>query len=119
MEQIIDDEGRMDALRKSAEARRCRADAMGWIYGTIKAGSSVSFAEVEGRYGSQDWFKRTKVERVFRAIPGIGTKTAPRVMSVLGLDRSKRVGGLGNRQMASMASKFDELASASAKRHMG
>lgn len=111
------DEARREALDKALEARKGRADAMAWVYGSIKAGDGLTFSDIEARYASLDWFKRTKVERLFRAIPGVGTKTAPKVMADLDVERQKRVGALGARQRAKVAEKFDAMSSAAAKRH--
>lgn len=111
------DEARRDGLDKALEARRGRSEAMAWVYGTIKSGDPVTFDGFEAMYASQPWFKRSKVERLFRAIPGVGTKTAPKVMADLDIERCKTIGGLGSRQRCNVSAKFDKMAAAAAARH--
>lgn len=111
------DEARRDGLDKALEARRGRAEAMAWVYGAIKEGKTVTFDVFEAMYASQPWFKRSKVERLFRAIPGVGTKTATKVMADLDIERCKTIGGLGSKQRCSVSAKFDKMAAAAAARH--
>ena len=62
-------------------------------------------------------FKRSKDERLFRAIPGVGTKTAPKVMAELDVGRGKTSGGVGSKQRWNVSAKFDKRAAAAAARH--
>ena len=111
------DEARRDGLEKALEARRGRSEAMAWVYNAIKSGEPVTFDGFEEMYASQPWFKRSKVERLFRAIPGVGTKTAPKVMAELDVERCKTIGGLGSKQRCNVSAKFDKMAAAAAARH--
>lgn len=111
------DEARRDGLEKALEARRGRSEAMAWVYNAIKDGNPVTFDVFEAMYASQPWFRRSKVERLFRAIPGVGMKTAPKVMADLDVERRKTIGGLGSKQRFNVAARFDKMAAAAAARH--
>lgn len=111
------DEARKEGLERALEARRGRAEAMEWVYESIRSGEAVTFTGFETRYAMQPWFKKTKVERLFRAIPGVGTKTAPKVMAELDVERAKSIAGLGNKQRGNVSAKFDKMAAAAAARH--
>lgn len=81
---------RIAALRKAAMARRVRRE----IKDALKAGTldPVRAIGMEG-------VKRMRVRDFIKALPGAYTATADRAMRRLGIAESRRMGGLGRRQV--------------------
>ena len=99
---------RNEALEAANRARADRSAAMSWVYESVRGGDAVTLRDVIERYGFEPWFARTKVERLVRAVPGFGTKRAPKVMEGLGIHRSRRLGGITDGQEERLMAWFDE-----------
>ena len=92
-------EQRDEALRKAAETRKARAEALA----AMRKGT-VTLADVLADLDSP--LQRAKVIQVLRAIPGVGVVTADRVLAEVGIDSKRRVAGLGQRQRSALAERF-------------
>ena len=89
----LSDADRQAALKKAAEARAKRAA----LRAEIKSGKS-SFADVMGR-ADDPIVARMKVATLLESLPGFGKAKAARVMEELAISDSRRVQGLGARQL--------------------
>ena len=94
----LTDEQRRENLRRAAEARRERAA----LLHALKAGG-VALSEV--LYDPRA--SRIRVEALIRAIPGYGAARSRKLMATLGIARSRRVRGLGNRQRKALMEVFE------------
>jgi hypothetical protein len=92
-------EQRQMALEKAREARAARSA----LLTGVKEGS-VTLAEVLGR--EDDIARRTKVNQVLRALPGVGPARASALMERAGITADRRVGGLGARQREQLLAEF-------------
>ena len=92
-------EQRDEALRKAAETRKARAEALA----AMRKGT-VTLADVLTDLDSP--LQRAKVSQVLRAIPGVGVVTADKVLAEVGIDGKRRVAGLGQRQRSALAERF-------------
>ena len=92
-------EQRDEALRKAAETRKARAEALA----AMRKGT-VTLADVLTDLDSP--LQRAKVSQVLRAIPGVGVVTADKVLAEVGIDSKRRVAGLGQRQRTALAERF-------------
>lgn len=86
---------RAAAVAKSAETRRARAAMLQ----ALTAGQA-SLADVLAR--SDEVARKTRVQRVLRALPGYGPATVAAVMATAGIAANRRLGGLGQRQQAAL-----------------
>ena len=86
----ITDEQRLAALEKAKEARRARHS----IRAALKAGTLDPVRAI----GMQD-ARRMKVRVFLASLPGVGGATADEALRVLGIAPSRRIGGLGCRQV--------------------
>jgi hypothetical protein len=84
-------EQRQASLVKAREARAARSA----LLADVKEGS-LALADVFGR--EDDIARRTKVNQVLRALPGVGQARAAAIMERAGIPVERRVGGLGARQ---------------------
>lgn len=84
-------EQREAALAKAAEARRARTEMLE----ALKSGQT-SLADIFGR--SDDVARKTRVTQVLKALPGYGPAKVTKLMSEVGVDEKRRVGGLGEQQ---------------------
>lgn len=87
---------RREALEKAHAARTAKAEALA----AVRDGS-VTLAAVLADENSP--LKRARVRQVLLAVPGIGQVRADRIMADIGIDASRRIGGLGTRQRAFLA----------------
>ncbi len=92
-------EQRDEALRKAAETRKARAEALA----AMRKGT-VTLAHVLTDLDSP--LQRARVSQVLRAIPGVGVVTADKVLAEVGIDSKRRVAGLGQRQRSALAERF-------------
>lgn len=92
-------EQRDEALRKAAETRKARAEALA----AMRKGT-VTLADILTDLDSP--LQRAKVSQVLRAIPGVGVVTADKVLAEVGIDSKRRVAGLGQRQRTALAERF-------------
>ena len=88
---VLSPEQRQEALAKAREARAARSA----LLADVKEGS-LALADVFGR--EDDIARRTKVNQVLRALPGVGQARAAAIMERAGIPVERRVGGLGARQ---------------------
>ncbi len=88
---VLSPEQRQEALAKAREARAARSA----LLAGVKAGT-LTLAGVLGR--DDDLARKTKVNQVIRALPGVGKARAAAIMERAGIPAERRVGGLGARQ---------------------
>lgn len=93
-------EQRADALAKAAAARTARAQ----LKSELKAGTT-DLAAVLDRSG-EPVVGKMKVSALLEALPGVGKVKAAELMTELEIAPTRRVGGLGDRQRASLLEKF-------------
>lgn len=86
----ITDEQRLAALEKAKEAHRARHS----IRVALKAGTLDPVRAI----GMED-ARRMKVRVFLASLPGVGGATADEALRVLGIAPSRRIGGLGCRQV--------------------
>ncbi len=96
---VLSPEQRQVALEKAREARAARSA----LLASVKEGS-LTLADVLGR--EDDLARRTKVNQVLRALPGVGPARASAVMERAGITADRRVGGLGARQREQLLAEF-------------
>jgi hypothetical protein len=90
---------RQEALAKAREARAARSA----LLAGLKAGT-LTLAGVLGR--DDDLARKTKVNQVIRALPGVGQARAAAIMERAGIPAERRVGGLGARQREQLLAEF-------------
>jgi hypothetical protein len=94
-------EQRAAALDKAAAARRERAA----VKNRLKH-SGASLPEVLKEGQSNDVIGKMKVSAVLEAMPGVGKVRARRLMDQVGISESRRVRGLGTKQLAALEREF-------------
>lgn len=92
-------EERAKALRKAQEMRSKRME----LRKELKAGK-ISLAEVLER--DDEIVTRMKVKYLLESLPNIGKITATAIMEEVGINESRRVQGLGKRQLAMLLEKL-------------
>ena len=97
-------EQRAAALEKAAIARRERAA----VKNRLKhSGASLIEVLKEGsREGGNDIVGKMKVSAVLESLPGVGKVRARRIMEEIGISESRRVRGLGAKQLAALEREF-------------
>jgi len=95
-------EQRQAALDKAAASRRERAE----VKNRLK-NSGASIIEVIEEGQSNDVVGRMKVIDLLQAMPGLGKVRARQVMERLGIAESRKIRGLGTKQVAALAAEFD------------
>jgi hypothetical protein len=94
-------EQRAAALEKAAVARRERAA----VKNRLKhSGASISEVLQEGQ--SNEVIGKMKVSAVLESMPGVGKIRARRLMEQLGISESRRVRGLGAKQLEALEREF-------------
>lgn len=96
-------EQRADALAKAAIARRERAavkNRLKYAQGSLK--------DVISDGKQNDIVGKMKVSALLESMPGVGRVRARQIMEEVGISDSRRVRGLGNNQIASLLSRFDQ-----------
>ena len=96
---VLSPEQRQEALAKAREARAARSA----LLAGLKAGT-LTLAGVLGR--DDDLARKTKVNQVIRALPGVGQARAAAIMERAGIPAERRVGGLGVRQREQLLAEF-------------
>lgn len=92
-------EQRADALAKAQEMRTKRME----LRKELKAGK-VTLAEVLKR--EDEIVTRMKVKYLLESLPNVGKITAAALMEEIGINESRRVQGLGKRQLAMLLEKL-------------
>lgn len=95
-------EQRQAALDKAAASRRERAEVKNRLK---NSGASILEVIEEGR--SNDVVGRMKVVDLLQAMPGLGKVRARQLMERLGIAESRKIRGLGAKQVAALAAEFD------------
>ena len=98
---LLTPEQRAAALEKAAAARRERAE----VKNRLKHAQG-SLAEVVQDGQSNDVIAKMKVSALLEAMPGVGKVKARRIMAELAISESRRVRGLGNKQIAALVARF-------------
>ncbi|GAB3411707.1 integration host factor, actinobacterial type [Flindersiella endophytica] len=97
-------EARQAALEKAAQARRERAE----VKNRLKhSGASLSEIVAAGR-DSNEVIGKMKVMDLLCAMPGVGKVRAKQIMDKIGIADTRRVRGLGDKQVAALKAEFDE-----------
>ncbi|MFW6869141.1 integration host factor, actinobacterial type [Nocardioides sp. CPCC 206347] len=94
-------EQRQAALAKAAAARRERAEVKNRLK---NSGGSISEVLAQGQVN--DVVGKMKVLDLLQAVPGLGKVRARQVMERLGIAESRRVRGLGTKQIAALEREF-------------
>ena len=97
----LNDEQRLAAREKAAEARRVRSE----IKQRLKMGS-MTLAELLDDADSDATVARMKVLAAIESLPGVGKVTARRTMEKIGIAESRRLSGLGPQQRKALLEAF-------------
>jgi len=96
-------EQRAAALEKAAEARRIRAE----VKNRLKhSGASVTSVIADGQ--TDPVIGKMRVTALLESMPGVGKVRARQIMEQLGISESRRVRGLGAKQIAALEREFGE-----------
>ena len=94
-------EQRQAALQKAAASRRERAEVKNRLK---NSGALISDVIAEGQVN--DVIGKMKVVDLLQSLPGLGKVRARQVMERLGIAESRRVRGLGTKQVAALEREF-------------
>jgi len=94
-------EQRRAALDKAAAARQVRAE----VKNRLKH-SGASLAEVLDEAATDDAVAKIKVIDLLQALPGVGKVRAREVMDRIGIAESRRLRGLGAKQVQALLEEF-------------
>jgi len=94
-------EQRQAALEKAAAARRERAEVKNRLK---NSGASISEVLQQGQVN--EVIGKMKVLDLLQSVPGLGKVRARQVMERLGIAESRRVRGLGTKQVAALEREF-------------
>lgn len=94
-------EQRQAALLKAAAARQARAD----VKVRLKS-SETTLADVIRDAQSDEVLAKLRVVDLLQAMPGLGKVRATQMMERLGIAESRRVRGLGTKQVAALEKEF-------------
>ena len=94
-------EQRQAALQKAAASRRERAEVKNRLK---NSGALISDVIAEGQVN--DVIGKMKVVDLLQSLPGLGKVRARQVMERLGIAESRRVRGLGTKQIAALEREF-------------
>lgn len=97
-------EARQAALEKAAQARRERAEVKNRLK---NSGASLSEIVAAGR-DSNEVIGKMKVLDLLCAMPGVGKVRAKQIMEKIGIADTRRVRGLGDKQVAALKAEFEE-----------
>lgn len=96
-------EQRQAALAKAAASRRERAA----VKNRLKH-SGASIAEVLEAGGTNEVIGKMRVSELLQSMPGLGKVRAAQVMERLKISESRRVRGLGAKQVAALVAEFSD-----------
>lgn len=94
-------EQRQAALAKATAARRARAE----VKNRLK-NSGASISEVIAQGQTDEVIGKMKVLDLLQSVPGVGKVKAAHIMERLGIADSRRVRGLGIKQIAALEREF-------------
>jgi len=96
----LTEEQRKSALQKATETRQRRAQLRKQLKaGEVKAGQVL-------RKSEDPIVGRMKVSSLLESLPGLGKVRSKKIMEELGIDASRRIGGLGSRQRDALSAKL-------------
>ncbi len=95
-------EQRQAALVKAAASRRERAEVKNRLK---NSGASITDVLREGQ--ANEVIGKMRVVELLQSMPGLGKVRARQVMARLGIAESRRVRGLGAKQVAALEREFD------------
>ena len=95
-------EQRAEALQKAQQMRTERMI----LRQELKTGR-MSLAQLFDRAG-EEMVGKMRVKYLLESMPQVGKVTAAKLMEEIGIDESRRVQGLGNRQKADLLERFAE-----------
>lgn len=95
-------EQRQAALEKAAVARRQRAE----VKNRLKH-SGASLGDVLEMGTSNEVIGKMKVLDLLQSMPGLGKVRARQLMNKIGISETRRVRGLGNKQVAALQAEFE------------
>jgi hypothetical protein len=95
-------EQRQAALEKAAAARRQRAE----VKNRLKH-SGTSLSDVLELGTSNEVIGKMKVLDLLQSMPGLGKVRARQLMNKIGISETRRVRGLGNKQVAALQAEFE------------
>ncbi|MDR1713560.1 MAG: integration host factor [Coriobacteriales bacterium] len=93
-------EQRQEALAKAAKVRSERAE----LCKELKSGK-ITLASVLKKAGDP-MVDKTKVTKLVESLPGYGKAKAAKLLEEIGIDSSRRVKGLGEKQKAALLEKL-------------
>ena len=93
---------RQAALEKAAAARRQRAE----VKNRLKH-SGTSLNDVLELGTSNEVIGKMKVLDLLQSMPGLGKVRARQLMNKIGISETRRVRGLGNKQVAALQAEFE------------
>jgi len=96
-------EQRTDALAKAAVARRERAA----VKNRLKYAQGV-LSEVIAEGKENDIVGKMKVSALLESMPGVGRIRARQIMEEVGISETRRVRGLGTKQIAALIERFEQ-----------
>lgn len=94
-------EQRQAALEKAAASRRERAE----VKNRLKH-SGASIAEVLAEGERNEVIGKMRVSELLQSMPGLGKVRAKQLMERIGISESRRVRGLGAKQIAALVAEF-------------
>lgn len=94
-------EQRAAALDKAAKARQVRAE----VKEQLRTGKTT-LTEVLELGASDEAVGKLKVSALLEALPGVGKVTAASIMNEIGIADSRRVRGLGPKQLQALRERF-------------
>lgn len=98
-------EQRQAALEKAAASRRERAEVKNRLK---NSGASITEVLREGQ--TNEVIAKMKVLDLLQSMPGLGKVRARQLMERLNIAESRRVRGLGPKQVAALEAEFDQQA---------
>jgi ribosomal protein L9 len=93
-------EQRKAALEKAARIRKARADVKKKLkLGELKVGDILSRP-------SDEIYGKMTVKSVIESVPGVGKLRAAKIMEEIGISTSRRIKGLGPKQVQALKERF-------------
>lgn len=94
-------EERAEALERAAQARATRAH----VKQELKAGA-VKLSDIISQGKEDDAIGKLRVSALLESLPGVGKITAAALLEEVGIAESRRVRGLGARQVTALVERF-------------
>lgn len=107
---ILTPEQRKAALEKAAVARQLRAE----VKNRLKS-QAASLTDVIAESKANEVIAKLKVVDLLQAMPGVGKVRAQEIMQRIGIADSRRLRGLGAKQITALLAEFAERAERTAR----